>query len=44
LVGCEGFLTFRELTLSPSSGCAGGFVRTKTDHHQLCFYQTTSTP
>ena len=24
--GCEGFTSFRELTLSPSSGCAGGLV------------------
>ena len=23
---CEGFLTFRELTRSPSSGCAGGLI------------------
>jgi hypothetical protein len=24
--GCDGFPTFRELTPSPSSGCAGGLV------------------
>jgi len=26
---CEGFLTFQELTPSPSSGCAGGLVAPK---------------
>jgi hypothetical protein len=24
--GCESFISFHELTLSPSSGCAGGLV------------------
>jgi len=27
--GCEGFQSFEELTLSPSSGCAGGLVMPK---------------
>ena len=53
--GCEGFPAFRELTLSPSSGCAGGLVATKLmtrwpkrmarcpPSRQCWCYQTTST-
>jgi hypothetical protein len=36
---CADFLTFLELTPSPSSGCAGGLVAAK-----LWCYQTTCTP
>ena len=37
--GCEGLTSFQELTMSPSSGCAGGleapvrFVATKPPAH-----------
>ena len=41
--GCEGFPPFREVTPSPSSGCAGGMVAPKPSHHFWC-YQITSTP
>ena len=39
MTGCEGVLTFRELTLSPSSGRAGGLVAPKLITRLFIIYQ-----